>query len=75
MDDWNRDLISINHNLVFSEGKTYLRDPKTEAGQRDIPIPQNLYKLLYEHRKKQAQDILINEDNMTTKTCFLQQVR
>ncbi|WP_427339610.1 tyrosine-type recombinase/integrase [Caloranaerobacter sp. DY30410] len=56
--DFENNLITIKNNLVYSHGKTYLVDPKTEESERTLYISDNLKNLLRNHKKVQNENKL-----------------
>ena len=40
--DLNRGILTVNHSLSFDGNKGYLKEPKTKASRREIPIPAEL---------------------------------
>ena len=44
--DYKNKLININKNVVFIDGQRIVQTPKTQAGTRTIPIPENVLKIL-----------------------------
>lgn len=40
--DFEKNLVSVNKNVVFVGGKRIEQKPKTEAGNRRVPVPQKL---------------------------------
>lgn len=59
--DNNKKTITIEDNLIYVNGHTYLNyeDLKTQASSRILPVSDNLLKLLEQHRKKQMENKLL----------------
>lgn len=59
--DNNKKTISIEDNLIYVNGHTYLNyeDLKTQASKRVLPISDDLLSLLEQHRKKQMENKLM----------------
>ena len=58
--DNNKKTITIDDNLIYVNGHTYLNyeDLKTQASSRTLPASNDLLKLLEQHRKKQMENKL-----------------
>ena len=48
--DWEKNQIHVCRNRVVVKGKSVLKDPKTEAGNRTLDVPEVLMKKLKRHR-------------------------
>lgn len=59
--DNNKKTITIEDNLIYVNGHTYLNyeDLKTEASSRILPVSDELLKLLEQHRKRQMENKLL----------------
>lgn len=59
--DNNKRTITIEDNLIYVNGHTYLNyeDLKTQASSRLLPVSDNLLKLLEQHRKRQMENKLL----------------
>lgn len=60
--NWEAGTLTVNRNLVQvrEDGKARLvfQEPKTEAGRRTIPLPEEVLKALRAHKARQAQERL-----------------
>ncbi|MDM8129788.1 site-specific integrase, partial [Paraclostridium benzoelyticum] len=63
--DFETNTIKIKHNLIYVNGKYYLRQTKTNGSTREILVPNHVMKLLKEekirHNKLKIQGLLENE--------------
>jgi len=48
--DWTHNQIHIHRNRVVVNGKSHIKEPKTEAGNRILDVPEMLMKKLKRHR-------------------------
>lgn len=48
--DLKNSVLTVNRNLAFPDNKGYLKEPKTDAGRREIPIPAELNTLLRSYK-------------------------
>ena len=48
--DWEKNQIHVCRNRVVVNGKSHLKDPKTEAGNRILDVPEMLMRKLKRHR-------------------------
>ncbi|MCD8369508.1 MAG: site-specific integrase [Clostridiales bacterium] len=53
--DFKNRIIHVTHTLVYVEHRYQLDSPKTGSSEREIPMLDNVYKLLKEHRKEQME--------------------
>lgn len=56
--DFENKICTINKNLVYIGGKSYLSTPKTKYGMRKIPLSVNLSNALSHLKLKQAEEML-----------------
>lgn len=56
--DFKNKIIHVNNSLNFNNNEYYLDSPKTLTSKRDIPMIENVCKLLKERKKKQAEQRL-----------------
>lgn len=53
--DFRNKIIHVNNSLNFNNNEYYLDTPKTMTSKRDIPMIDNVYILLKDRKKKQAE--------------------
>lgn len=70
--DKNRRTISINKSLDLTDNVPTVKEPKSEAGRRDIPIPDNLYSELIDYisRHKNTYLFTMNNGKMISRSSF-----
>lgn len=49
--DFTNKIIHVTHTLVYYDGKTFLDSPKTQSSAREIPMLNNVERLLKQHRR------------------------
>ena len=52
--DFDRKVIVVNKSLCILKNKTYIKEPKTKAGIREVPIPNKLLGPLTECRRPEG---------------------
>lgn len=57
-DDVDGDWVHIRHTVTFAAGKPHHGPPKSDAGERDIPIPTFVQRALKRHKAAQAERLL-----------------
>lgn len=66
--DFNSNTIKIKHNLIYVNGKYYLRQTKTDGSTREISVPSHVMKLLKEEKIRQnklkVQGLLQNDHDV-----------
>ena len=50
--DWENNQIHIVHNRVVVDGKSVVKDPKTESSCRTVDVPEQLIQKLHKHKLK-----------------------
>lgn len=54
--DFDKNIITIKNNLIYSNGHTYLTSPKTSESHRKLYFSNNLKELLKSYKVQQAKD-------------------
>lgn len=54
--DFEKNVIRVRKTLLYLNNDYILSDPKTDSSIRDIPLVDEAYEILKEHRKKQKED-------------------
>jgi integrase len=53
------DAVHISRTLTYSSGASHFGPPKSEAGERDLPLPAFVARALHRHRAAQAERLLM----------------
>jgi integrase len=56
--DVDGDVLTVRQTLTYAAGELHFGPPKSEAGERDLPLPVFVSKALRRHRKAQAERLL-----------------
>ncbi|MDD4371866.1 MAG: tyrosine-type recombinase/integrase [Anaerostipes sp.] len=63
--DFKNRVIKITGTLVYVKGKMFKQRPKTKKGEREIPMLDNVYKILRRIKRQQAESKLMMGDKWT----------
>jgi len=52
--DFENKMLKVESNLVYAEGKVFLKEPKSSAGERALVAPDSILEVLKKHKKEQS---------------------